>query len=108
MTTSVNYHGLASDCYPRNTSNVGGSLPSCRADADGVGFASNTWVADIDIPIARCQISTGVDAYCNIVVATYVATERKITLGCISIASCVVQKRPGSNGCVIIGRRIAK
>ena len=53
MATSVNYYRVASHCYSCNTWDVGGSLCSCRADADGVGFASNTEVADIDIVIAR-------------------------------------------------------
>jgi len=59
MTTFVNYHRIASDCYSSNTRDVGGSLCSFRADADGVGFARNTCVADIDIEIAGGEAATG-------------------------------------------------
>ena len=59
MTTSVNYYRIASHCYSCNTCDVGGSLCSRRADADGVGFVSNTEVADIDIVIARGEEGTG-------------------------------------------------
>jgi hypothetical protein len=59
MTTSINYYRIASDCYSGNTCNIGGSLCSCRADADGIGFASNTKVANIDIVIACGEVSTG-------------------------------------------------
>ena len=59
MTTFVNYYRIASHCYSSNTCDVGGSLCSCRADADGVGFVSNTRVADIDIVIACGEEETG-------------------------------------------------
>ena len=52
MTAFVNYYRITSHCYSSNTCDVGGSLCSCRADADGIGFVGNTRVADIDIVIS--------------------------------------------------------
>ena|SRR5437773_4290642 len=106
MTTSVNYHRIASDCYSSNTCNVGSSLPSCRADADGVGVASNTSVADSDIEIARGKAGTGEYAQCDIVAAACVVIERKSTVGCVLDAGCVVLERSGSRGCVVVGGRV--
>jgi len=59
MTTFVNYYRIASDGYSCNTCDVGGSLCSFGADADGIGFARNTGVADIDIEIACGEAATG-------------------------------------------------
>jgi len=62
MTASVNYYRIASDCYSSNTCDVGGRLRTVARvapNADGVGFASNTQVADIDIVIACGEGSTG-------------------------------------------------
>ena len=59
MTTSVNYHRIPSDRYSSNTCDVGGGLCSCSADVDGIGFAGNTAVADIDIIIAGGEPGTG-------------------------------------------------
>ena len=41
---------------PADAGDKGGRLRSLRADADGVGLASNARVADIDIVIARGEI----------------------------------------------------
>jgi len=62
MTTSVNHYRIASDCCSSNACNVGGSLCSCFADADGIGFASNTEIANIDIVIACGEVKTSVIA----------------------------------------------
>jgi hypothetical protein len=59
MTAFVNHYKIASDCYSSNTCDVGGTLCSCSADADSVGVASNTQVADVDIVIACGESSTG-------------------------------------------------
>jgi hypothetical protein len=61
MTTFVNYYRIASDCYSSNTCDVGGRLRTVSRvapDADGVGFARNTDVADVDIVIAGGEGST--------------------------------------------------
>jgi len=52
MAIFVNDYRIASHCYSSNTRDVGGSVLSCRTDSNGVGFVSNTRVADIDIAIA--------------------------------------------------------
>jgi hypothetical protein len=35
-------------------------------DSDGVGLSSNTFVADVDIVIARSEVIAGITAYCDI------------------------------------------
>src|SRR4051812_44406077 len=107
MTTSVNYHRIASDCYSGNACNVGRGLRSCRADTNGVGFAGNTGIADVDIEIACGEAVTREYAHCNIVVAACVTTKRKSTVGCVLGAGCVVLKRSGPRGCVVVGGRVA-
>jgi hypothetical protein len=65
MTTFVNYYRIASECYSSNTCDVGGRLRTVARlapNADGVGFASSTPVADIDIIIAYGEEGTGVRA----------------------------------------------
>src|SRR6266480_2210525 len=107
MTTSVNYHRIASDCYSSNTCNVGSSLPSCRADADGVGVASNTSVADIDIEIARGKAGTGEYAQCDIVAAACVVIERKSAVGRVLPARRIILERAKTDGCVVGGSCVA-
>jgi hypothetical protein len=62
MTTCVNYHRIAGDCYSGNACNVSGTLCSWRADANGVGFGRTTSVPDIDIVIARREVGPGAKA----------------------------------------------
>jgi hypothetical protein len=90
MTTLVNYHRIASDCYSSNACDVRGSLCSCCADTDGVGFPSNPEVSDIDIVIACGKKCTGGEAQCNIVAATCVAVERARTDSCVLGADCII------------------
>jgi hypothetical protein len=52
----------ASDVYSPDSGNKGFLMDICRADANGVGFVSNTWVADIDIGIAGRESATGKNA----------------------------------------------
>src|SRR4026207_1328827 len=106
MTACVNYHGIASDCYSGNTCNVGGGLYSWCSEPDGVAFAGNTAVADVDIQIACGEAATGGDAPCNIPVAACVTTKRKGAVGCVLGAGCVVLKRSDPRGCVVVARRV--
>ncbi len=62
MTTCVNYHRIARDCYSGNACNVSGTLCSCRADANGADLVGNACVADIDIIIARGKAGPGAKA----------------------------------------------
>ena len=63
------------------------------ADADGVGLARNTSVADIDIVIARGEIATGLKAQGDVVAAGGVANERMLTDGRVVVAGGVVNER---------------
>jgi hypothetical protein len=100
MTTSVNYHRIASDCYSSNPCNVGRSLYSCCADTNGAGFVCNTTIADIDIGIACGEVGAGKHAHCNIPTAACVVTKRNRTVGCIVATGCVAKERRSTVGCV--------
>src|SRR5438309_11575570 len=106
MTAFVTYHGIASDRYSSNTCDVGGGLYSCCSEPNGVAFAGNTGVADVDIQIACGEAATGGNAYCNIPVAACVITQRKGTVGCVLGAGCVVLKRSDPCGCVVVAGRV--
>jgi len=107
MTTSINYYRIASDCSSSYARDVNGSLPSYRADADGVRFACNTPVANIDVVIACGEVKTGAIAQRNIVAAACVVSERKSTDSCILIAGRVELKRPSARACVLVAGRAA-
>jgi hypothetical protein len=119
MTSPVNYYRIASDCHSSNACDVGGSLCSCCADADGIGFASNTKVANIDIVIACGKVGTGGIAQRNIAAAGRIVIkcpstvgcvldagriteEHAVTGGCVAAGGCVVKERKSTVGCVIV------
>src|SRR5262249_60295420 len=41
----------------------------CRADADGLRLVTRALVADVDVVVAACQASAGVEADSNVLVA---------------------------------------
>src|SRR3982751_2945944 len=101
MTTFINYYRIASDCYSSNTCDVGGRLRTVvrvAPDTDGVGFASNTAVADIDIVISCGEKDTGAKAYTNIVAAACVELERTEPDGCVGAAGSVGIERSTTVG----------
>ena len=51
------------------------------ANADGIGFGSNTEIADIDVVIARREIITGQGAERDVIAAGGVEIEREFTVG---------------------------
>jgi hypothetical protein len=61
-------------------------LSPLLVDADFVGLASNTFVADIDIVVAHGEIVTGRSAQRDVVAAGCVVSERSITAGCVVAA----------------------
>ena len=58
----------------------------CRADSNGIGLTSDTNVANVDIVVARGEISTGSKAQCDVAAATGVVEERIKTVG--RVARC--------------------
>jgi hypothetical protein len=80
-----------------------GGLRGWVANADGVGLASNTSVADIDIVIARRKIPPGSTAQGNVVVAG-VAKERFRTVGRIVAAGGVFKERTSSVSRIVDAR----
>ena len=61
-------------------------LDSCCADADGVGLARNTMVADVDIVTACGEIYTGLKAQGDVAAAGCVVKERLNTSGRVGAA----------------------
>ena len=99
-------------------------LRSFSADADGIGFASNTFIADVDIVIAGREIGTSEIAQCDVArprcvhvqraptrgrvgLADGVATQRAPTRGRVGAARCVAQERHPSGGRVGFARCVA-
>src|SRR5205807_3609466 len=62
LTVGVHLNRCACNRGPTNASDKGSCLVSACADADSVGLISNTFVADVDIEVARGKIDTGVTA----------------------------------------------
>ena len=73
---------------PKNAGDKGSCL--CHADADGVGLASHTRVEDVNIYIARGQITAGEIAHGNVNAAGGVVKERASTDGRVVVAGGVV------------------
>src|SRR5207247_9370250 len=121
LTRRVYHHCYRVRIYCRNVTDAGDKgrgLCSIRADADRADFGSNTFVADINIIIARGERVTSCKAQCNVVEAGGVATERFSTDGRVDAAGCVCNeceptdsrvvaphsvkdKRIGSNGSIL-------
>ena len=81
--------------------NKSGGLICLVADADGVGLARNTLVANIDVVTARSEILTRPEAQCNVVAAGCVAKERITTGGRVAAAG-VANERADTGGRVVV------
>ena len=73
---------------PTDSGNKG--LCLCHADADGVALASHTRVEDINIYIARGQITAGEIAHGNVNAAGSVVKEGASPDGRVAVAGGVV------------------
>jgi hypothetical protein len=69
------------------------------ADANGVGLGRNTQVADIDIVIARGEISTGSWAQGDVAAARCIAEKRFETLGRVVARIASVRCRRNGASC---------
>src|SRR5438045_7287795 len=88
------------------------------ANANGVGLAIDTKVADIDIVIASgdacVNVKAGPNAQCDVIVAGYVALHRLSTNGRVAGAGCIISQCIKANGnvaaagCVSIERGVTK
>ena len=83
---------------PTNASDKRFCLISARTDADSVGLASNTFVADVDIVVAGGEIVTGASAQGDVSVTSGVAIERKSTVGRVFVAGVVKERLPTGGG----------
>ena len=81
-------------------------MRSLQADADCVGLASNTVIADIDIVIASGELIASLRAQCDVLFAGGIAKERRNTVGRIAATSCIIKERQHTIGRV--DSRIAK
>src|SRR5205814_901501 len=94
MTVAIDDNPDAS-CHrdPTNAGDIGVGLSSGGTDANGVGIASNTQVADIDIVAAGGETKTGAIAQRNVAGANRVAIERTYTNGRVVRADDVAIER---------------
>ena len=83
---------------PANAGDVGRTLCSHVANADGEGLARNPRRADIDIVIAGGEILTGECAQSDVVLAGRVARKRAIAKSYVRAAACVALQRPLTDG----------
>src|SRR6516162_614396 len=93
-----NYPYAAWHGGPANAGDKRSRLHSPPADADCVGLAGNSWVADIDIVIARGEISTGSPAQCDVEAAGCIVPEREKTHGRVAAAGCIALERSSAGG----------
>jgi len=118
MPGEVHHYRCAGDTDSIDAGDICVRLSSCRTDTDGARFEKNTYVADINIVIARDKIRAGLKAQCNIAVAHCVTTERfntvcrvggaggvasesKKTAGRVGKAGGVALERTSANGRVV-------
>src|SRR5206468_9593790 len=80
LTVGIHPNRYACNCCSTDASDKGFCLISARANADRVGLASNTFVADVDIEVAGGKIVTGGNAQGDVALAGGVAIERKSTV----------------------------
>src|SRR5713101_6206740 len=88
-------------CWNGCTTDAGdmrGRLSSSLADADCIGFATDTFTANVDIVAAGGEVITGLKAQCDVVVAGRVAKERLKTVRSVEEAACAVKERLRSGG----------
>src|SRR5438128_999852 len=73
-------------------------MSSYRANANAVGLASNTRVADIDIVIACGEINAGLKTHGDVSVTGGVAIECKSTVGRVVVSGVVKERLPTGSG----------
>src|SRR5207237_9987723 len=101
LTAGIDDHARACNHVPANSGNKGSCLCSVCADTHSAGFITNTFVADINIIIARGEEVTGGKPQCNVVESGGVVTERKSTDGRVDAAGCVFEGREKTDGRVV-------
>ena len=98
--------GVYDNCHtcwnsgPSNPCNVCIRLRSCRPDANGVRFTSDTSVTYRDIVVAVGEIRTAAEPNSDIVVAVNEARERISADGRVALARDVARKRISADGYV--------
>src|SRR5437763_8467693 len=101
LTAGIDDHARARNHDPANSGNKGSCLCSVCADTYRAGFIKNTFVADINIIIARGEEVTGGKPQCNVVESGGVVTERFSTDGRVDAAGCVFEEREPTDGRVV-------
>src|SRR5215813_4006564 len=73
-------------------------LLCCATDADSIGFATHTFIANIDIITARGAVLTGSNAQCDVVASSGVVQKRVVTDGRVACAGCIENEGLKPNG----------
>src|SRR5436853_1228242 len=90
LTGGVYLNGCACNCCPIDARNKGFCLCSALADANGVGFTSDTSVANIDIVTTRGEIFTCGNTQRDVAATARVINERVNPVGSVVVTGCVV------------------
>src|SRR5262249_3475913 len=98
LTGGVYLHCSAHNCSAIDPGDEGFCLGFWCADADRVGLARNTLIADIDVVIACGEICTSYKAHADVAAAGCVY-ECTVADGGVEVAGCVGIKRFATFGC---------
>jgi hypothetical protein len=91
-----------------NSGDKRGGVHRWVADADASGLAGKTFVADINVIVARCQIIAGELAQSDVEIAGCVGKERTITIGYVIVAGCVAKEGLNTNSRIAVTGCAAK
>jgi hypothetical protein len=109
LTISIDEHGtpatLIDSVYPSDKSC---SLICLVAYADRFSLAGKTFVADINVIVARCQIIAGELAQSDVEIAGCVGKECTITIGYVIVAGCVAKEGLNTNSRIAVTGCAAK
>jgi hypothetical protein len=96
------WYGVGVSCCNSTNALDKGSCLLVAADAEGVGFASKTWIADINIEIARGEKRAGVIAQGDVVVAACVVQKSGRSIGRVAVTGDAFKKRCGASGRILM------
>lgn len=80
---------------------------SIITDADGVSFARNTRIANVDVVVAGGEVGASPAAQCNVAAAGSIEDERTITGGRVRVARSVARERLNTDCRVVVTGAIA-
>ena len=102
LTAAINNNGRARNGRAADACDKSGILRSLLADTDCLVLASHTSVADLNVLIARGELSARIIAQSDVGVAACIVTERVLTGGRVGAAGCVANERVNTGGRIVV------